>query len=195
MIVCRPERAVPPPLLSMFERKGWWLQYKMNGTYTQVTVVDGVVTDTRGRNDEPHKAWRLTDESARMWRLVPRGKWVFVAELMHSKVPGIRDTHFVHDVIMADGASLIGTSYRSRWERLTAVFGDHVTDKTESHWVIDDNAWLARSYRPGSDYARLFACLRRAEHEGVVLKNPDGLLTRGAEWCVKCRLPNKNVSF
>lgn len=201
MILCRPENPIPRSHLAVYASLGWWAQFKMNGTYTQVTTDDGHVTDTRNRHDQEHKAWRLTDASSRVFERVAartRGKWTFVAELMHSKGGGFRDTHYIHDVIRAEGKLLVGKSYRERWELLGQVFGTEVEGETPSHWVLDDNAWLAKSYKTGTDFAKLFDELDPTQgHEGLVLKNPQGLLSLrdNSGWAVKCRLPNKNLGF
>lgn len=197
MMVVRPENAVPRSMLSVYERMGWWAQAKMNGAYTQVTTQDGVVVDARSRRDELHKQWTLGAESRASWALAPRGRWVFVAELLHTKVPGIRDTHYVHDVLVADGRSLLGVSYRERWKILGDSFGFEVREETDTHWILRPGMWLARCWKPGIDYAALFGTMtgHRAV-EGLVVKNPDApLRSRDASWCVKCRLPGKNLSF
>ena len=93
IIIPRADNAIHPQMLSSYEKQGWWAQVKMNGTYSVLTVDDGKVVDTMNRHREPHKTWRLTEASARVWSRSPKGRHVYCAELLHSKVVGLRDTH------------------------------------------------------------------------------------------------------
>lgn len=197
MLAPRADKAVPASVLGMYERMGWWAQLKMNGTYSVLRVVDGVVVDTRNRHDEPHRAWKLTEDSAMIWREVPEGDWVFCAELLHSKVPGIRDTHYIHDVVRREGKDLLGTTYESRYEMLLEVFGHLIGEMSSHYYTLDANTWLAKNHKPGEDYKKLFESLSRPEEEGLVLKNPKGVLhpSNNNGWTVKCRRPFKNASF
>lgn len=195
-IIPRADNAVDKTMLRMYEKMGWWAQLKMNGTYSVITVRDGIVVETHNRRCEPHKAWKLTEDSAMIWREVPDGEWVFCAELMHSKVPGIRDTHYIHDVVVANGKPLLGTKYRERYQMLVDTFVDADSVEKQYYWELDSNTWLAAVHAPEhNDFKAMFEALSRPEEEGLVLKDPNGVLKMKDNngWTVKCRRPTKNA--
>lgn len=193
----RPEKAVPPELLGFYEKRGWVAQHKLNGTCNVLAVNPARQIVAMNRHAEQHKAWKPTEASSRAFRKLPgKGWWVFVAELMHSKVPGIKDTNFVHDVLVADGVYLIGKTMAERQAILDEVFPSG--KDCGSHVVIDENTWRAKNHTGG--FRKLFAGLERPEHEGIVVKNPKAVLalcgraSSNAGWQVKCRKPHKNYS-
>lgn len=197
----RAETKVPSHLLHIYEGKKWHAQAKKNGTCT-VIAVNPQTKELRAwnREGEPHKAWGWSEESSSPFLQVPSEGWaVFVAELLHSKVPGIRDTHYVHDVLVYDGRRLLGWTYAQRYKLLLDVFHRGTPLETKwSHWVFPGRLWLARNIRAGAGFSKLFKGLKDPEDEGLVLKDPNGMLTASQDnsgWTVKCRRPHKNMAF
>lgn len=196
------KRAVPPsgPMgLSFYEKRGWVGQYKKNGTCNLIAVSPDKKLVTMNRHKEDHKLWNPTPGSSAAFKKLPgKGWYVFVAELLHSKVPGIRDTNYIFDVLVADGKYLVGTTFEERQEILADLFPKHRSE-TESHRVIDDHTWVAKLLR--GNFEEIFNRLHRPEDEGLVLKNPKGKLelcsreSTNTLWQVKCRRPHKNFSF
>jgi len=206
----RPEQRVPPAMLSHYEERGWLAQCKMNGTCNVLAISPErkIVAMTR-RHNEPHKVWTPNEDSERAFQNLPGIGWyVFVSELLHSKVPGIRNVNFVHDVVVADGEHLTGTTYMSRVNMLTDLFRtDSGVDHSLclSHLVIDQNTWLAKCYSKQStieSFNKLFLrAIKHKEIEGLVLKNPEAELrhcineSSNSSWMVKVRRPAKSYSF
>lgn len=201
----RAEKAIQTSFLGFYEKQGWVAQVKKNGTNSVIFVPpgDGVpFAQTRHADDPEHKMWAFSPASIKAFDQVKTKGWsVYNAELMHSKGNGIRDTNYVHDVLVYDGEYLEGKSYQYRYDLLKKIFKvGGVTSKyipdggTESHYVVNDNTWVAKNRTTG--FKDLFGRLT-AEDEGLVLKNPNGLLSPrdNSGWTVKCRRPHANFGF
>ena len=195
----RPENAVSPIHINLFQNKGWWGNYKMNGTCSLVALDPSGHMHTRTRHNTPHKAW--SPSTSRMPKLMAKyatpGKWsVFVAELLHSKTPETKDTLYIFDMIVRGSKELVGTTYGDRQEMLQGIFSDVQADK-DTHYEIQDGLWLAKNHKVGlrERFETVKACVSK-EIEGLVMKDPSGTLglmdrTGGNQsWQVKCRIPN-----
>ncbi len=167
----RPDQAISPDSLPMLEQRGFIAQIKKNGTCNVIAVSpEGEIT-VKSRHGDDHKAWVPQREKLSAFTaLKGRGWYVFVAELLHSKVTGIRDINYVHDVLVADGKYLLGKSQRDRQMILRSIFDVSEITPTYSHYVYDAHTWIAREYTQG--FVSLFNSLTRDEDEGLVLKNP-----------------------
>jgi hypothetical protein len=135
----------------------------------------------------------------------PGGWAVFVAEFLHAKVSGgPRDTFYIHDVLVANGSFLYGTSYGDRLSLLTEWFpagrprfdGDQ---GVEEYSRVTSNVWRVRTLEdPGEYFGRIQA---GGIVEGVVLKNPAARLeccdreSANSMWAVKCRRATKNYAL
>ena len=214
----RPEKAIPPTMLSYYESKGWLAQIKLNGTCNVLAVNPERHIVAMSRHKEPHKLWTPNADSERAFAHLPGNGWyVFVAELLHSKVadPGLKNINYIHDMLVADGEMLNGSAYQARLDFLYALFSRHIDAQEQpdsiSHTVIDANTWLAKSHCSGlailggtmmGDFEKLFAeTAKHKEMEGLVLKDPEAKLKlcvkadSNSAWQVKCRNPSKAYSF
>lgn len=195
----RPENVVMPGSLGKYEKLKWVAQVKKNGTRSVVFVPpkgQEPFAKTRHPEDPEHKAWPgFSAKSVHQFKKMQDDKWhVFDTELMHSKGFGIRDTHYIHDVLVFEGVYLLGKSMIERQEILHECFDVKKHQQTQSHYVIDSNTWVARNHRMG--FRKLFDNLKE-EDEGLVLKNPRGLLTtrHNSYWMAKCRRAHENFGF
>jgi hypothetical protein len=205
----RPETKIMPETLDSGIYRNWICQVKKNGTCSVIYVPPKgePFAKTRHEKDPEHKVWAFSERSAGSFIGARTKGWsVYVAELMHSKGNGIRDTNYIHDVLVYDGEYLIGKTYEERHTLLLKAF--RVTSKYHgipgpvSHVEVDDNTWIARNFRcePKTicekGFSKLFGMLGK-EDEGVVLKNPKGvLLTRNNDsWQIKSRRPHDNYGF
>jgi hypothetical protein len=202
LIPPRAKTAIPPSALVAYEGKGWVVQSKKNGTNNVIVIDPDKNVSAHNRHGEPHKLWNLTEENSAVYRKFPgTGHWVLNAELIHSKVPGMRDINYVHDVLVADGKELWGTTYRDRLVILKRAFAEAASQDTwineDTHLVVDKHTWLAVDYP--AEFRDLFEKFSKPDDEGLVLKRLDGRLglrdSSGCSWMVKCRRPNKNLSF
>lgn len=197
----RPEKAFPPALLPTMEKKGWVAQAKKNGACSIIAVSPERQITAMNRHNEAHQLWSPTRASSAAFQNLPGAGWyVFEAELLHSKVRGgPRDTNFVHDILVADGASLVGANFTERQALLKALFLSGEEDETASHYVINANTWLAKNVRKG--FGAFFRSLDKPEDEGVVLKRPEAVLnpcvraSANSAWQIKCRRPHANYRF
>lgn len=196
--------AVAPNFLGHYEREGWIAQAKLNGTCNVMAVApDRKTIKAMSRHADSHKMWMPSARTAAPFADLPGGGWyVFVAELMHSKVSGgPRDTNYINDILVADGEYLVGTTFAERHQILFDLFGASPdADGPQSHIVIDDRTWLARPHTSG--FSGLFTSLTQTEmNEGIVLKNPRGKLAlcskeaSNTNWLAKCRRGGKNYSY
>lgn len=149
-----------------------------------------------GRHNNQHKLWEFTPESAAIFKTLPgKGWYVINAELMHSKVPGIRDINYIHDILVEDGEYLLGSTYAQRYSRLLMLFLHGKPKGPQSHFILNDRTWLAKNFT--APFTPLFESLTRLEDEGLVFKNMLGRLAikDNSGWTVKCRRSHKNFEF
>lgn len=200
----RPEKAIPKALLGFYEKKGWVAQAKANGTCNVIAVSPDRTLVCMNRHNETHKLWHPTAASSEAFkRLVGDGWFVFVGELLHSKVAadkgGVRDTNYLHDVLVADGEHLVGKSYRERHSLLCSLFLRGDAPETKTHFKASEKTWIAKIVE--RDFTDFYASLETAEDEGLVIKDPNASLafcgkqTANGHWQVKCRKATKNYGF
>jgi len=189
----RPSNSVPPSLLGFYERKGWVAQIKKNGTNSVIFQSPDGKLNPMGRHNNPHKQWEFSSKSRKSFDRVSNGSWnVFNAELLHSKTPHIKDTNYLHDLLVYRGEFLLDVPYYERYKQLVELFEDYVTDETNHYYILNDNTWIAKNQTKG--FKALFKSLDNAEDEGLVIKNLKATCqSRLAS--VKCRKPHKNYSF
>jgi hypothetical protein len=190
----RPEVKVPRDLLSHYEREGWHAQVKKNGTCT-VIFARGSEVIFKTRHDDDHKMWTPKREHAAFFVGPPTWN-VFVAELLHSKTPYIKDQLYIFDQIVRDGVHLVGTTFRDRQSMLRERWPQQVSEPTQLR--IGEHVSLAKNFKAGFD--KLFDNLK-PEDEGLVLKQPAAKLApcfkhdSNNAWQVKSRIPHKNYGF
>lgn len=205
----RPEEAVAPTSLAMFEPMRWWAQAKMDGTNCTVYVPPAKGDDAfaMGRAGADN---RLVWQPGERWRtfesyLPGKGWYAFQGELLHTRGVGVRDTIFLFDLLVDDGEYLIGTTYAERYHRLATLCGNVGAEPwvEDTHMVITPGVWLATNRARA--FSEWFAAIRnlpgKPPVEGLVFKNPNGKLapcTRAvsnAVWQRKCRRPTDHLSF
>lgn len=198
----RPERAIPPDMLGYYEQKGMDAQLKKNGTGTILNVTPERKLKVMRRENTEHKLWSPSEHTIAPFLNLPGTGWyVFVAELLHSKVKGLRDINYINDLLVRDGEYLVGTTFADRQKMLTELFPDVVPSMDGNYDVIDEHTWLARTYQPGANYRKLFDNLTRPDDEGLVLKDPKAKLAlclrenSNSAWQRKCRKPHANYGF
>ena len=199
----RAEQAIPKSFLSIWEGEGWIAQVKKNGTNTVIFVDPDKNMTFMSRHGTELKAWSPTTSSTKIFKDLPDDKWyVFNAELMNNKTKNVKDTLYIFDILVYHDQYLLGTTYSQRYKLMMNMFLTGKEQCVESHFVLNNNAWLARNI--ASDFSSVFKKLKNDEDEGLVLKNPNGQLTfdKNDEWMVKCRRTqgndgkfNKSYSF
>jgi len=198
----RPESAIPPDMLAFYEKRGWVCQYKKNGTCTIIGVSPDRKLIAINRHQENHKAWQLTQHIKDALRSIfTKPLWyVVVAEIMHSKTPTIKDTIFIHDILVHESEYLVGTTFKERQEILNPYLLTNVETKTHYVCDTDGKVWFAKIYDKG--FADLFRSIKEPKiDEGLVLKDPNGKLRScdradaNSSWQVKCRHSTKSYQF
>lgn len=196
----RPDDAIPSAMLPMMEKRGFVAQVKKNGTCNVLAVTPDKGIIAKSRHKEDHKLWRPDlNKLTAVRSLKGKGWYVFVAELLHSKVPGLRDINYIHDVLVLDGDYLVGVSQEERHARLCKLFGVDKLEETYSHWIVDDYTWIAKQFTSG--FKPLYDSLTAKEDEGLVLKDPKARLAICAKQnsnnkgMLKSRKGHKNYSF
>jgi hypothetical protein len=200
----RPEKAVSPSFLSFYERRGWVLQMKKNGTCTLVGVDPEGHLHTISRHNTQHTHWQPTERTRKLEQFCPKGSWtVFVAELMNDKGP-TKDTLYIHDLIVLNNKQLIGSTFLDRQFLLEQLFPDLTDTSAKSlptgYQIIAPGLWLADLITENFvNYFELIKKMGDKENEGVVLKNPAGKLalmfqnSKNSDWQVKIRVTNENL--
>lgn len=195
----RPEKGISSDLLHAFEGR-YVAQTKKNGTCSIIFVSPDKTVTAMNRHNEDHRQWTPTAPVMKSFaQLAGTGWYVFVAELLHNKVPDIRDVNYVHDVLVADGHYLVGTTQSDRQDILFDLLGTDDMVETDTHYIVNDNLWLTVEYETG--FKTLFNSLVNPEDEGIVLKDPKAKLklcarpSTNSAGMIKCRKPHKNYSF
>jgi hypothetical protein len=192
----RPKKAIPEALLTFYENRGFWAQVKKNGTCT-VIFARGRDVIFKTRHNDDHKMWSPTPEHVRFFQ--GNSNWnVYVAELIHSKTPTVKNQLYLFDKIVDEGVHLVGTTFEERQLILQSQWeGNLEPDKHQTR--ITDYISVAENI--GDRFAEVFTSLKNPEDEGLVLKNPTAKLqacmkqTANENWQVKCRISTKNYSF
>jgi len=202
----RPDNKIAQGMLNFYEKQGFWAQAKRNGTCT-VIFAKGKQVIFKTRHNDGHKKWSPTPEHVQFFR--GHSDWnVYVAELLHSKTPHIKNQLFIFDKIVADGKQLVGTTLAERQELLTNEWEPILDEPLQTR--VHDNVSIAKNFK--GDFVTLFNQMaaekkvkdelgENYENEGLVLKNPKAVLSpcfkqdSNNKWQVKCRLPHKNYSF
>ena len=197
----RPDNAVPKAMLASYQAQGWVAQVKLNGTANIMAISpdrEKVVAATR--HNDAHKMWSPSPHTLAPFKGLPGDGWyIFTCELMYSKVPGIRDINYIHDILVADGEYLVGSTFSDRQVLLRGLWNVPENTDCKSHDVIDDHTWLAKNHVKG--FSKLFESLDRPEYEGLVLKRPTAKLahcsrqTSNNSWQLKIRAPKVNFGF
>ena len=196
----RPVKKVLPSLLGFYEKRGYWAQIKKNGTCSILGVGPHGEIYTMGRHAEPHKSWKPSEESLKPFMGRANGKWrVYVVEAMDAKTVNIKDSIYIHDIIVDKGVILEGSTFAERQELLQNIFpvrreGGMGYDK------ITDKVWLATIIK--SSFKMVFdSIIFPKVNEGLVLKDPNAKLkpmwreNTNTGWQVKCRHPHENYGY
>ena len=198
----RPEAAIPPQMLNFYEKKGWWAQYKKNGTNTVIWIPPNKKIIYKNRHGEAHRAWSMPDFIREQLALLfPEKKWfVLCAELMHSKTKQFKDILYLHDMLVWKGEFLLGSTFRERQEIMDERLITNV--ETHSHYVCDDlgKIWYAKRFE--ENFQGIWRSIKDPKvDEGLVLKDPEGKLRacltekENSSWLAKCRHGHKNYNF
>lgn len=178
----RPEIAIGPEAFHRYST--WWIQAKKNGTGNCIAVSPDRQLVTMRRDRRPHRAWQPSEATRQAFLTLPGNGWFyFVAELLHSKVPGLRHINYLHDILVFDGEYLVGTTYAARQQLLLDLFHPTIRTLSDSHHVIDPYTWLAINHI--GDPATIFASFTAPEDEGIVFKDPQAKLRH-------CSVPTAN---
>jgi hypothetical protein len=200
----RPAVATSPNELTAFEKEGYEAQVKKNGTCNIMAFSPDRDLFAMNRHAETHKLWTPDKKIISTIADKLKGGWfVFVAELLHSKIAGgPRHTNYIHDVLVADGEYLVGVSQRERYDLLHSIFLNGDEEETYSHYVVDEKTWIARQHTSGfRQFFDEIVTQGNPEDEGLVLKHPEQVLNicskekANVTGMVKIRVPHKNYSF
>lgn len=198
----RPDYAIASAMLAYYEKQGWLAQYKKNGTNTIIGISPDKTFHAMNRHAAEHKAWQLTEHiKTELVRLFPEKKWfVLCAEIMHSKTPTIKDTIYIHDMLVWHSEFLLDSLFIERQKLLDERLITNV--ESHSHYVCDSDGKIWYAKRFDSGFKELFMAIRNATiDEGLVLKDPNGKLrscrtqSENSGWQVKCRHEHKNYQF
>lgn len=196
----RPEKAAPPQLMGFYEKRGWIAQVKKNGTCTVIFACgDTVIFKTRHNDD--HKAWSAQPSHSEFF--AGRDGWnVYVAELLHSKGPLVKNHLYLFDILVSDGQELTGTTLSERQQILQDRFPSPKADIVGSRaglgarMITQDVSHATPIANPSKVWPTLGAL-----DEGFVFKDLTAKLapcivprSNGA-WQTKIRRQHTNYSF
>ena len=186
--------------MGFYERRGWTAQVKKNGTCTIVFARgDTVIFKTRHNDD--HNAW--SPQPSHIALFAGRDDWnVYIAELLHSKGPSVKDHLYLFDILVSDGQELIGTTLPERQQILQARFPSPKADIVGSRAGLGARM-IARDLSQATSIpnpSALWPALGALD-EGFVFKDPTAKLapcitaTANGAWQTKVRRSHTNYSF
>ena len=204
----RPSRKIPPEKVADYESKGYFSQFKFNGTRTLVEFKDGKI-NLWTRHKAPHKQYKLTKGMESNLKRIqetlgPDESHILDGELMHSKTKGLKDTLILFDLLVYKNEYLLDTKALERYLLLQAILDEpdcreSVTGKRIAIKVME-HVWLAETFCTNFE-DRFNHAIELDEVEGLVLKKVVGKLERGfreennGSWLIRCRKPHKNYGF
>jgi hypothetical protein len=201
----RPETVIPSCGISVYEERGWWGQPKLNGSCCEL-ITDGASLKVMNRHKEAFSSVKL-DRTELLSLHRYSGFTILVGEYMNKSQKGsngkVWNAKFViFDILMLDGKHLKGFDFETRQEMLDMIYPEKDTDHSEVEFLkkISENVYRCRNFEKNliSTWEKL---VKVEMYEGMVLKNPKGLLDYGfrqvnnTEWQAKCRKPTKNYSY
>jgi len=178
-----------PAMLGVFEKKKYVAQIKKNGTGSIIAISPDKKIFLKTRQGEEHKQWSPPDELLDPFFLLPDRWYYFCFELLHSKTKEVKNTMFIHDILVYNSNYLIGHKYIDRYVLLHKIF--RVRNSTSQYHQVTDNVLIANNYHLG--FEKLFHTLEGTSDEGLVLKDPKAELlvcsreSSNSAWQVKCR--------
>jgi ATP-dependent DNA ligase len=201
----RASHAINPDALLNF--KNFWAQYKYNDTRTLIYVMPDGKIELFNRHKEHHVMYKMSEamhRSLKSLSLSPGKMHVLDGGLMHNKTRNVKDRIVLWDILVSDSEYLIGSTYRSRYEKLLVLMQEPKELEQETkHQIalrVNQNIWLAQIFKEelGKRYQEL---IHLDEIEGLILKDPNGRLQWGIKeenngaWQIRVRKPNPNYRF
>lgn len=186
----RPEKMILSSMLGIFEQKKYVAQIKKNGTGSIIAISPDKEIFLKTRHGSDHKMWIPPEGMFDPFYSLPNRWYYFCFELLHSKTKHIKNTMYLHDILVSNNNYLLGITYEARHNLLQRLFRK-VQDVTSQYMMITDNIWIANNYNLG--FENLFHSLHASEDEGLVLKNPAAELSlctkedSNSHWMIKCR--------
>lgn len=187
----RPEKMIISSMLNIFEQKKYVAQIKKNGTGSIIAVSPDKEFFIKTRHGADHRVWNPPEGILDPFYILPNRWYYFCFELLHSKTKYIKNTLYLHDILVSNNNYLTGISYAARHKLLQGLFSKKVKDITGQYTIITDNVWIANNYHLG--FENLFHSLHNPEDEGLVLKDPQAELvlctkeSSNSFWQIKCR--------
>lgn len=181
----RPEQAIAPGLIKLFEGRGYIGQIKKNGTCQVITIAkDGKVTFWTRRR-ELNKAWKPLLEMIEYFKKYRDS--VFVGELLHNKHPDFKNQIILFDVLRIHGEDLVGHTLTNRLDILADV--PPMMKRIQIATIFEKRL------------TELYYSLTHPIDEGIVLKDPKAKLETcikegmNSDWQVKCRRETKTYGY
>ena len=184
-----------PHFQKLEQDSAWIAQAKLNGQNTLIYCTQEGVR-LYNRHAKPRR-FKLSDEQQAFFQdRYDRMKMplVFNAEALDRK-KSYRGQLYVYDMLVMQGAWLVGTSYRQRLQMMKFVLGPLKVGPFELAWQTRvDSIWMARS--AWGNWDKMMAQHRHLEiFEGLMVKNTQSKLKPGLSpennqrWCFRCRKP------
>ena len=223
----RAESCIPRTEASIFLEMGWIPQIKYNDTRTLIKILPNYEIQLWNRHGEKLRTYHCPEwitqqiqTLAEQLQLDP-SKWHLLdGGLLDQKHRAIKDTIAIWDILVENGEHLLGTTYAHRYAHihtrgssLETFWYTHPTHEPIDLGIkISDNLILARQYK-AEDYNKIWEMVETINApytfgkdikpvlEGVVLKNPQGILEMGfkeknnTSWMAKSRVTTGRHRF
>jgi len=195
----RPETVLPESYISLFEKKEYIWQPKLNGS-CGANFTDGkeVIFMNRHKKNFVYNHMNINELKS-----LSRGGWtVLVGEYMNKGKCGadrkpFRNKFVIFDILVHENEYLLGTTFAKRQKLLDKLYPSTYYDG----WItkISENIFRANNFT--TNISQKFKEISKIDmYEGFVGKKPTGILEMGMHegnnkgWHVKVRKPTKNYT-
>ena len=214
----RPKTSMPREETTFFKDLGWTAQLKYNGSRCMIKHLPDNSIQLWNRHGERFRTYNTPDwlqeqirESLYKLGLEPNQYHLLDGELLDQKHAEIKDTIAIWDILVKNSEYLTDTTLNHRY----ALLRDSIS--TQETWrykendfgiYLTENTFLAKNYKP-EDWDKTWDMVHKVNQpfkdrpllEGLVIKNPSGVLERGwkeannGDWLVRCRVKTGRHNF
>lgn len=218
----RPQDALPRGDHEIFAQLDWIAQLKFNDSRCLIKILGDGRIQLWSRHAERLKYFppiQLQEQLETLKRLTKErlgndGYCLFDGGLLHNKHKAIKDTLVIWDVLVLDGEHLVGTDYAHRYTMLEKLYGNEqfyykdyrlgneITENIFYPDIIPPQSW-ENTWNTIDEINEPFLSTNTAGPliEGLVFKDPDGLLEPGyrqnnnSGWLARSRVKTNRHIF
>jgi ATP-dependent DNA ligase len=213
----RPSSSIPRNDTDFFQNLGWIAQLKYNGSRCLIKHLPNNTIQLWNRHAERFRTyhtpnWLQEELKTAIYKLglQPNEYHVLDGELLDQKHSSIKDVIVIWDVLVKSGEHLLDTQYIDRYNMLTSHLSTQETWKHNNYDLgikLTDHVLMPKNYT-NTEWDTAWDTVHNVNApyptpllEGIVLKDPNGLLERGfkeknnGSWMIRSRITTGRHTF